>query len=98
MQKLMALFKADSPWQLIVIFTVFSVTGSASVILAAPIPQFFGITTDTLSPWIYWPLRILIIFPIYQCLLIVVGTLAGQFNYFWRFEKKFLRRLGIRLP
>ena len=98
MQKLMALFKADSPWQLVVIFTVFSVTGSASVILAAPILQFVGITTDTLSPWIYWPLRILMIFPIYQCLLIVVGTLAGQFNYFWRFEKKFLRRLGIRLP
>ena len=98
MQKLMTLFKADSPWQLIVIFTVFSVTGSASVILAVPILQFFGITTDTLSPWIYWPLRILMIFPIYQCLLIVVGTLAGQFNYFWRFEKKFLRRLGIRLP
>ena len=98
MQKLMTLFKADSPWQLIVIFTVFSVTGSASVILAAPVLQFLGITTDTLSPWIFWPLRILIIFPIYQCLLIVVGTLAGQFNYFWRFEKKFLRRLGIRLP
>ncbi|MGA1002368.1 MAG: DUF6787 family protein, partial [Litorivicinaceae bacterium] len=59
MQKLMALFKADSPWQLIVIFTVFSVTGSASVILAAPVLQFFEITTDTLSPWIFWPLRIL---------------------------------------
>ena len=98
MQKLMTLFKADSPWQLIVIFTVFSVTGSASVILAAPVLKFVGITTDTLSPWIFWPLRILIIFPIYQLLLIVVGTLAGQFNYFWRFEKKFLRRLGIRLP
>lgn len=98
MQKLMTLFKATSPWQLIVIFTVFSVTGSASVILTAPALQFLGITTDTLSPWIFWPLRILIIFPIYQCLLIVVGTLAGQFNYFWQFEKKFLRRLGIRLP
>ena len=98
MQKLMTLFKAESPWQLIVIFAVFSVTGSAAVILAAPALHFFGITTDTLSPWFFWPLRILIIFPIYQCLLIVVGTLAGQFNYFWQFEKKFLRRLGIRLP
>jgi len=98
MQKLMTLFKAESPWQLIVIFTVFSVTGSAAVIVAEPILNFFGITTETLSPWIFWPLRILIIFPIYQCLLLVVGTLAGQFNYFWQFEKKFLRRLGVRLP
>ncbi|MGB2332508.1 MAG: DUF6787 family protein [Litorivicinaceae bacterium] len=46
----------------------------------------------------FWPLRVLIIFPIYQLLLIIIGTLAGQFSYFWEFEKKFLRRIGIRLP
>jgi hypothetical protein len=98
MQKLITLFKAESPWQLIVIFIVFSVTGTVAVIAAGPLLKFFGTTTDTLSPWIFWPLRILIIFPIYQCLLIVLGTLAGQFNYFWQFEKKILRRLGINLP
>ena len=97
MQKLMNLFKAESRWQLAVIFIVFAVTGSIAVIVAGPVLDFFMINTEGLSPWIFWPLRILIIFPIYQFLLIIIGTLAGQFSYFWEFEKKFLRRLGIHL-
>ena len=97
MQKLMSLFKAESRWQLAVIFIVFAVTGSIAVIVAGPVLDFFMINTEGLSPWIFWPLRILIIFPIYQFLLIIIGTLAGQFSYFWEFEKKFLRRLGIHL-
>ena len=97
MQKLMSLFKAESRWQLAVIFIVFAVTGSIAVIVAGPVLDFFMINTEGLSPWIFWPLRILIIFPIYQFLLIIIGTLAGQFSYFWEFEKKFLRWLGIHL-
>ena len=97
MQKLMSLFKAESRWQLAVIFIVFAVTGSIAVIVAGPVLDFFMINTEGLSPWIFWPLRILIIFPIYQFLLIIIGTLAGQFSYFWEFEKKFLRRLGFPL-
>lgn len=98
MQKLLHAFKATSSLHLVTIFAVFGVTGSAAVLLAGPVLQYFSISSVTLSPWLYWPLRILIIFPIYQCLLIVIGTLFGQFQYFWAFEKKFLNRLGIRLP
>jgi len=98
MQKLLSVFKADSVGQLIVIFAVFSVTGSTAVYVAGPVLDFFGINSESMPAWVFWPLRILVIFPIYQCLLIVVGTLAGQFKYFWEFERKFLRRLGIRLP
>jgi hypothetical protein len=98
MQKLLSVFKADSVAQLIVIFAVFSVTGSTAVCVAGPVLDFFGINSESMPAWAFWSLRILVIFPIYQCLLIVVGTLAGQFKYFWEFERKFLRRLGIRLP
>ena len=98
MQKLLSVFKADSVGQLIVIFAVFSVTGSTAVYVAGPVLDFFGITSTSMPSWAFWPLRIIIIFPIYQCLLIIVGTLAGQFKYFWEFEKKFLRRIGIHLP
>ncbi len=97
MQKLMTLFKAESRWQLVVIFVVFAVTGSVAVIVAGPVLDFFLINTEGLSPWVFWPIRILVIFPIYQFLLIIIGTLAGQFSYFWEFEKKFLRRLGFPL-
>lgn len=98
MQKLLRAFKATSWVHLVTIFTVFGVTGSTAVVLAGPVLDYFSISLVTLSPWFYWPLRILIIFPLYQCLLIVIGTLFGQFQYFWAFEKKFLNRLGIRLP
>lgn len=97
MQKLMLLFKAESRWQLVVIFIVFAVTGSVAVIVSGPVLDFFMINKESRSPWVFWPLRVLIIFPIYQFLLIIIGTLAGQFRYFWEFEKKFLRRFGIRL-
>ena len=98
MQKLMSVFKAESPGQLIVIFVVFAITGSTAVYAAGPVLYFFGINSQTLPPWVFWPLRIFMIFAVYQFLLIIVGTLAGQFKYFWEFEKKFLRRFGIRLP
>jgi hypothetical protein len=41
-------------------------------------------------------LRILIIFPIYQLLLIVVATVFFQFKFFWEFEKKILKRVGLK--
>ena len=44
---------------------------------------------------LYIFLRILIIIPIYQLILIVVAAIFGEFQYFWEFEKKFLRRIKI---
>jgi hypothetical protein len=98
MQKLLSVFKAETVGQLIVILIVFAVTGSTAVYVAGPVLDFVGINSESIPNWAFWPLRIIVIFPIYQCLLIVVGTLAGQFRYFWEFEKKFLSRIGIRLP
>jgi hypothetical protein len=44
--------------------------------------------------------RLLLIFPIYQVLLVANGFLFGQFTFFWNFEKKLLRslKLGFLLP
>jgi len=50
----------------------------------------------------FWftPIRLLLIFPIYQVLLVAIGFLFGQFKFFWAFEKKMLRsmKLGFLLP
>jgi hypothetical protein len=40
-------------------------------------------------------LRLLLIFPIYQILLVFVGFIFGQFSFFWEFEKKMLVRLKL---
>jgi hypothetical protein len=52
---------------------------------------------EALHPMVYWPLRIGLIFPLYQVLLVLIGALFGQFNFFWGFEKKMLRRFGLKL-
>lgn len=85
----------ESNWQVIVIFFVFSITGSMAVALAHPVVHMFGLYRQTTSPWIFWPIRIAIIFPIYQVLLVSVGTLLGQRKFFWRYGRKMLDRFGF---
>ena len=92
--KVIKFFKVKNTKQLLVVFIVFSITGSLSVYLGQPILDFL-FEKDSQKNFIYWLLRLLIIFPLYQFLLIVVGTLFGQFDYFWKIEKKILSRLGI---
>ena len=82
---------------IIIIMIVFAITGSLTLFLSNYLLIVLNITKESMNIYIFWSLRVLIIFPIYQILLIIIGTLFGQFNYFWSFEKKFLRRIGIKL-
>jgi len=59
------------------------------------VTSFIGITKGSINGFIYWPLRILLIFPIYQITLPIVGFLFGQFEFFWNFEKEFLKKIGL---
>lgn len=95
--KLRTRWEVTYRWELIAIFIVFAITGSASARLSEPLLDFFDIDLDHLSPWIFWPIRLLIIFPIYQVLLVFMGWVFGQFEFFWAFEKKMLRRFGITI-
>ncbi|PIV15958.1 MAG: diacylglyceryl transferase, partial [Flavobacteriales bacterium CG03_land_8_20_14_0_80_35_15] len=95
MEKLKARWGIKSNFQIIVIFFVFALNGSIAVRLATPVTHFFGLYQDTTNPWLFWPVRIALIFPIYQILLVVVGTLFGQHQFFWNMEKKMIRRLGL---
>ncbi|GHC52071.1 DUF6787 family protein [Ulvibacter litoralis] len=94
MKKLKERWGIDSNWQLIVIFIVFAITGSTSAKLAGPLTEAIGIT-DAVGAFIYWTIRILIVFPIYQVLLVFFGWLFGEFHFFWTFEKKMLKRFGL---
>ena len=88
--------KVDGNFQLTIIMIVFAITGSLTLFLSDYLLIVLNITKESMSIYIFWFLRVLIIFPVYQILLIIIGTLFGQFNYFWSFEKKFLRRIGIK--
>lgn len=80
--------------QLTIIFIVFAITGSASAWLSKPFCFWLGITKSDLGYW-FTPVRLLLIFPIYQVLLVLIGFLFGQFKFFWAFEKKMLKRMGL---
>ena len=96
MKKLKEKWGITSNSQLIIILIIFSVTGSIAVWIAEPLLELVELDKATLSPWIFWPIRISIIFPIYQVLIVIIGALFGQFRFFWNFEKKMLVRLGFK--
>ncbi len=92
--KLIKIFKVKDFNQLIIIFIVFGITGSLSVVLGKyALINVFG--ESFLNIDYYWLLRLILIFPIYQVLLIVVGALFGQFRYFWEIEKKILIKMRL---
>jgi len=95
MEKLKHRWGITSNFQLVVIFIVFAATGSTSAYLSKPILEWMGITKNTISLWLYYPLYIILIFPVYQVLLLSFGFIAGQFKFFWWFEKKMLKGLGL---
>ena len=82
-------------WELIAIFIAFAITGSTAARISDPILSFLSLDKASTNSWIYWPVRILLIFPIYQILLLIVGWIFGQFKFFWDFEKKMLSRMGL---
>jgi hypothetical protein len=90
-----------SNFQLVVIFIVFGLTGSFSVRLGKPILDFVALKPENfeslfMGEVFYWILRLLIIFPVYQILLLIFGALFLQFRFFWDFEKKILKRIGFK--
>jgi hypothetical protein len=86
----------DYKWEMIRVFIVFAITGSSSLYVGRPIIKFLGITKENLNPLLYWILFIIIGLVFYQILLVTFGWLFGQFKFFWEFEKKMLRRFGLK--
>ena len=95
MEKLKERWGITSNLQIFLILVVFAINGSFAAWVADPVTSWFGLTKGVTNGWVYWPLRILLIFPIYQLTLPIVGFVFGQFTFFWNFEKKFLTRLGL---
>ena len=95
LRKLVKKFKADSIKHLLLIFTIFALSGSGSLLISDPILVALDLKSFVTSYPLYIFIRILIIIPIYQLMLIIIATIFGEFKYFWQFEKKFLQRLRI---
>ena len=88
--------KIESFFQFVLVMIVFAITGSLSLIVTVSLFEVLNLNIDSFSPLVFWPLRIIFIFFIYQVLLLIIAIPFGQFRYFWQFEKKILSRFGLK--
>lgn len=96
MNKLKQRWGIEHNWQVIVIIIVFAITGSTASFIGKPILAFLNITPETFTTLGYWVVRIVLLFIMYQIMLVSFGWLFGQHKFFWTFEKKMLRRIGLK--
>ena len=79
--------------EVILIFMAFSLAGMSVVVLRKSFFNLLGFTEQT-AMWLKSITYILFIFPTYQLLLLMYGSLLGQFSFFWEKEKKLLSWFG----
>ena len=95
MNKLKKKWGIKSNFKIIIILIVFAITGSLSLVVSDPLLNLIGLTKENVHPWLFTPLRLIIVFPVYQVLILIVGFALGQFKFFWNFEKKMLIKMGF---
>ena len=96
MEKLKQRWGLTSNFQVILIIIVFSINGSFAAWVAKPLTNLIGLNSETTDPWLFWPVRIVLIFFIYQFTLPLVGFLFGQHKFFSAFSTKTLSRMGFK--
>ena len=68
-------------WAAVLILLAFALTGLTVVRIRQPIMAL--ILPADAPAWVSWAVYLLVIFPLYQVLLLTYGALLGQFNFFW---------------
>jgi len=96
MEKLRQRWGLTSNFQVLLIIIVFSINGSFAAWIAGPLTGFIGLAKETTDPWLFWPVRIFLIFLIYQFTLPLVGFCFGQFKFFKNFSKNTLSRMSFK--
>ena len=88
-------FGANSKFHLLKIFIIFGLAGSLSVFLSDPLLQLVSIENFISNKFFYWVIRLILIFPIYQFVLIFLALVFGEFGYFKKIFTKFINYFKI---
>jgi len=78
------------------LWVVFAITGSASAWVARPFTEWLGL--GELPFWLRLPVRLIVILPFYQIVLLTLGTLAGERLWYTWFLKKLWRMTKAAPP
>jgi hypothetical protein len=101
MNKLKQRWGISSNWQILIILLVFGLTGSSSLFITTPVLEFLGLSRTSFGSDFLWgglsyqAIKLVLIFPVYQILLVAYGWIFGQFRFFWQFEKNMFARMGL---
>ena len=93
MKKLKERWGITSNFQIVIIFIVFGITGSVSAYISGPLTNII-IGESELHWLIKLLIRIIVLTPIYQVLLLFFGYIFFQYRFFYNFVKKFMSILG----
>jgi hypothetical protein len=91
-EKLKLRWDIESDWQVAIILLVFSLTGFSFLFVSPWVEGLLGIAEE--DPfWLKALVFIIVLLPLYNILLLVWGTLLGQYRFFKNFIVKFFKRL-----
>ena len=79
-------------WRFFFILCTFAITGTFTAWVSRQITLWLDVTRLTVA---WWLLKIGVLFIGYQLFILFFGFCLGQFSFFWNYEKKILRRIGI---
>ena len=78
--------------QLFLIFCTFAITGILTAWLSKEVTDWLFLEKYGLA---WWSSKILVLFFGYQVIILIVGFTFGMFSFFWKYEKKILKRIGL---
>lgn len=92
-EKLKSKWGLKSNTQVWLVLLTFACTGSTVAFLRRTIFGLVGFDETT-----HWAIKtityLVLVFPLYQILILVYGFIFGQFEFFWNYEKKMLSRFS----
>ena len=100
-ESLKSRWKLKNAGQVFLILLVFACTGTTVLIIKRPITDW--LYADQESSTVFTVLYWILIFPVYNVLLLLYGMLFGQFTFFWNYEKRFFSKIlgkkkGLKAP
>ena len=81
-------------YQVWLILVVFACTGTTVLLLKPYVLVYFQDVNRTVFNIAYY----ILIFPVYNIILLIYGAIFGLFGFFWNFEKKTFNRILGRKP
>ena len=86
--KIETIFKARSKAHLVVIFLIFGISGSASIVVSEIVLGFFDLGRFGISQVTYWTFRVIILFFCYQLILLAVSACFGELKHFSKYTQR----------